>query len=208
VTQLLAAIVVAGLFVGATLEETANFVILAPDGVSLSATAEEYRAAIAREVLGEELPDGIAQAIIHVEIGPEQSGLFWAIGSSDRRYHKIWVKGPTVEDAARALKHEMAHLVLAAKYDTLPAWLDEGIASQYDDAERVAQRERLLRWCVENGRWPDVARVLGMESIGRYDVEAYAVASSLVAWLRESGKDVFTATPNESEWRAWLRRGR
>jgi hypothetical protein len=96
--------------------------------------------------------------------------------------------------------------MLVAKYDTVPAWLDEGIASQYDDAERVAQRERLLRWCVENGRWPDVARVLGMESIGRYDVEAYAVASSLVAWMRESGKDVFTATPNESEWRAWLRR--
>ena len=84
----------------------------------------------------------------------------------------------------------MVHCVLATRYPPprrLPAWLEEGIASQYDDAQRQQIRQRILSWFVTTGQWPRLLPVLTAERVHSDDQEAYTLAVTVTELLLERG---------------------
>ena len=69
----------------------------------------------------------------------------------------------------------------------LPRWIEEGIASRYDDAQRKRTRQEMLRWWVDTGNWPLMQRALHAERLPAIDKEAYCLAGSLVDFLLSRG---------------------
>ena len=86
------------------------------------------------------------------------------------------------------LKHELTHVVLATWMpQRLPPWAEEGAASRYDDASRVAQRRRSLEWFARSGNWPRLIQVLEDDTITADELTSYAVAASLGDFLLQRG---------------------
>jgi hypothetical protein len=174
-----------------------NFTVFTKDTLSSQASqqlaravlakAESYRQQIAVEWFGQALPPGAGRTTIHVSLGDQRDrGLTWVKDDPRRRFHTIYLS--TSEDGVLGgtLRHEIAHTVLATQYphpDPLPAWLDEGIASRYDDADRLAIRQQILDWFVRSGNWPRLETLLTADTIDAADKPTYAAAASLTEFL-------------------------
>lgn len=170
------------------LAQSSNFLVIAPDQPTADyvlSHAEQLRTELATSWFGRALPPSIGATIIHVELKPnENSGLFWPIGPSQRKFHKLWVKAESEQAVAEVLNHELAHVVFAAHLrQPLPAWIDEGAASLLDDEERKSIRRDMLDWFEETGNWPNLRDVMHQETMAANDMAAYTVAASLVEYL-------------------------
>ncbi len=227
-------------------ERNENFVVFTPTQPtgeltarltkSVLAKADQYRKEIALEWLGEELPPSVGQTILNVDFadGPDR-GLTWAKDHVDRKYHSVYLVVPREEAIDALLAHEMVHVVLATRYphpQRLPAWLEEGIASRYDDAQRHNTRQQIEQWFVKTGSAPRLANALTSENIPADDRETYAICASVTDWLltqgdkklllrfgrtaAQSGLDralrecygIQDVTALDSLWRSWLARSR
>ena len=112
------------------------------------------------------------------------------------------------------LAHEMAHVVLATRFphpNRLPAWLEEGIASRYDDEDRQKTRQAQITYFVETGHWPSVDSLFTAANIAAQDKELYTVAASLTEFLlsRNSDKQMlleFGQYGNTAGWDAALQK--
>lgn len=180
-----------------------NFQVLTPDLASAQEShdyasevlrcAEWWRSEIAREWLGQELPPSVGHTIINVTFRADRdAGLTWAKDDPRRRSHVLYLA--TTPDLAlgNTLAHEMAHVVLATRYQAphrLPAWLEEGIASRYDDDARQQVRQNLITWLLETRNWPHVESVLNAANISASDKQAYTVAASVTNFLLERDAD-------------------
>jgi hypothetical protein len=153
--------------------------------------ANYHRQRIALEWLGEELPPSVGQAIINVDYsGGSDRGLTWAKDHPDRKFHSIYLVVPREDLLDSLLAHEIAHVVLATRYPhphRLPSWLEEGIASRYDDADRQNTRQRIEQWFVKTGSAPRLANVLASDNIPADDRETYAVCASVTSLLLTRG---------------------
>jgi hypothetical protein len=156
---------------------------------SLMTRAEAYRKQIAEDWLGRPLPAGIGRATINLRFSEsEDTGLTWAIDHPSRKTHTVYLVTSADKALGTTLAHEMVHVVLATRFPhphRLPAWLEEGIASQYDDENRKRLRADKASWWVETEVWPNVENVLSAHNIQADDREAYAV-SAQVAGVRAS----------------------
>ena len=126
-----------------------NFVVFTESGLSRQVTqdfaqsvlvkAEEYRKQISQEWFGEQLPRGIGRTTINVSFSDDRdAGLTWAVDHPDRKLHTIYLYTTAEQAVGSTLAHEVAHAVLATRFPhphRLPAWVEEGIASQYDNAD-------------------------------------------------------------------------
>src|SRR3990172_1787592 len=177
-----------------------NFTVLTPAVPSQQAAdvyaagllqkAERYRKQVALEWLGEELPPSVGKAIINISYGVSQSALTWAKDRPDRKFHTVYLSGSVGQDFDALLAHEMVHVVLATRYphpNRLAPWLEEGIASRYDDQERKATRDRIARWFVKTGAYPGVIRALEADTISPVDQETYAVCATMTELLLSRG---------------------
>ncbi len=164
-----------------------NFHVIAPTDElarEVLATAERLRDELAQQWLGETLPPGIGRTILHVSVGDESSGLFWAIDHPDRTFHQLWITLRRGEPTENVLGHELTHMVLATRYpQRLALWVEEGIASQADDEERKQIRAQTISWYRRTGNWPHMGGVLRLPSIAAQDQANYAVAASLTEYL-------------------------
>jgi hypothetical protein len=155
------------------------------------AKAEEYRKKIALEWFGEELPPGIGRTTINVRYAPDRdSALTWAVDHPDRKLHTVYLYTKDGNSTASTLAHEIAHVVLATQFPhphRLPAWVEEGIASQYDDAERQRTRRSVMRYFARQEAWPSVESVLLADNIAAENTRSYAVAVSLTEMLLSKG---------------------
>src|SRR5436305_10309583 len=153
--------------------------------------AEEYRKRIAIEWLGEELPPSVGQVMVNVSYSDRRdSGLTWAKDHPDRKFHALFLTTAPEQMPDGLLAHEMAHCVLATRFEhphRLPAWLEEGIASRYDDAQRQATRQRIAQWFVSTGHWPRLASVLSTERVHSDDQQAYTLCASVTDMLVARG---------------------
>lgn len=186
---------------GAGFVHNENFVVLTEATISQQATqdyaqsvlvkAEEYRKQIAIEWFGEELPPGIGRSTINVRYTSDQdSGLTWAADNPERKLHTIYLQTRADSAEISTLAHEMAHVVMATMYphpNRLPAWVEEGIASQYDNAARKKSRNSALRFFAKQENWPQVDGVLTAHNISAEDTRAYTVAVSLTDMLLKAG---------------------
>lgn len=186
--QALAIVLLTACAQGAGFAHNDNFVVLAPDQ-SLAAEvlnkANVFRKQIAEEWLGEELPPGIGEALIHVTLSAtEDNGLAWPIDDPGRKLHKVWLTTSREGAVGSTLYHEIVHLVMATQFpDRLPAWAEEGIASLSDDPQRAQIRERVLGWYSRTGNWPDLAGILQYPAVAHSDKAAYSVAVSVTEYL-------------------------
>ena len=216
-----------------------NFSVLTPNWATQADTdeyaqqllvqAEKYRKEIAQEWLGAELPRGVGRTLINVRFTEARdAGLTWP----DAGRHRTTLYLATTPERAlgTTLKHEMCHVVLATRFPQtkrLPAWIEEGIASRYDDGERSGARRRLIDWWVDTSNWPGIASALHAQRISATDRVSYTVASSVVEVLLARGSkakllefaqaargDLSAALEThyqirglvalESKWKAWV----
>ncbi len=142
------------------------------------------------------------------------AGLTWAKDDPRRHYHTLYLTTSPERALGGTLAHEMAHVVLATRFPhphRLPAWLDEGIASRYDDSDRQELRQQQIAWIIQTRNWPQLDSLLNASSIASRDKQAYAVASSLVNFLLERNSDkqtllAFGQHGNQAGWDAALQK--
>jgi hypothetical protein len=200
-----------------------NFVVSTPDNVSRATDqklaeqvlhrAETFRREIALQWLGAELPNGAGQTSISVVLSPnEDSGLTWAKDHPDRTLHSVYLRTTAENSVGCTLHHEIVHVVLATfapHPNRLPSWLEEGIASRYDDDTRRAAREQMRRTWVSSGQIPRLVELLENPDILSVDESAYASATSLVSFLLTKGNERtllrFAADGQRYGWEASLR---
>ncbi|HJQ81801.1 MAG TPA: hypothetical protein VJ828_17685 [Lacipirellulaceae bacterium] len=187
--------------VGAGVARNANFSVYVPDTSTpgqaqrfaelLLERAEQYRTEIAKEWLGQELPAGAGRSTIYVEFSAaEDLGLTWAKDRPDRHSHTIWLNTSPRLAIGETLKHEVAHAVFATKYPhphRLPSWVEEGIASRYDNEIRKDSRDQRTRSWVRTGRAIRLEQMLGSSDMHSSDEYSYAAATSLVSFLLSRG---------------------
>ena len=155
------------------------------------ARAEVWRERIAREWLGQPLSAGAGRASLNIRLSDRDAAYAWLAAEPADAGHLVWICTTTAK-LDTALAHEIAHVVLATESPELPAFVQEGIAGQYDDGERCALRRAVIEGCVRSGRWPSLIDVLKARSIAPADRRTYAVAVSLTEFLlaydrRENG---------------------
>lgn len=176
------------------IRSSANFVLSAPSKtltVAALKQAEILRKRIAIQWLGQELTPGESFADIHIAltaIDEEDSGRLWLANQATGRPHMMWLTGSREDVLGAGLAHEIAHVVLAARFpDGMPAWVNEGIASSYDDGERVEIRLRIMRRISETSAWPSIDEILTAREIDPSDQTAYTFASSLTEFFLTLG---------------------
>jgi hypothetical protein len=220
-----------------------NFVVYTPDQNSqhdeqryaelVLDRADTFRKEFAARWLGEELPDGAGESVIYVDFSAtEDRGLTWAKDHPDRIFHNIYLTTSPELATGCTLRHEIVHTVLATRYPhphRLPEWVEEGIASRFDDESRRSAREQLLRHWAQTGVVPDIAILLELPDIKSLDESAYAAATSLVSFLLTKGDErtilrfaedgqrngwaialqahygIRTAHDLQAEWQTWLK---
>jgi hypothetical protein len=112
-------------------------------------------------------------------------------------------------DLIGTLRHELVHSLISARYPSLPPWLDEGLASLYEESQMEGNqmvgtwgwRQKLLRemW----GLRPPIPRLIAMgrnefDQVGREIEEqaaTHAEARTLLLYIQEKGRlaDVFNS---------------
>jgi hypothetical protein len=181
----------------------ANFVVYTPHQTSQAEDqafaelvlqrAEEFRQEFARQWLGKPLPNGAGESVIYVAFSrSEDRGLTWAKDHPNRTLHNVYLTTTPENAAGSTLRHEVAHTVLATQYahpNRLPSWVEEGIASRYDDDARRAARDELLHSWARNGTAPRLAHLLEMPDMRSFDESSYAAATSLVSYLLTQGDE-------------------
>lgn len=171
-----------------------NFLVNAPTremGERILAAAELCRDRIAVEWFGDTLADGQESASIHVELRDTDEGGFTLLCDPKRRFsgrHRIWLNTTRDRALGGTLAHEIAHVVLNARFaDGMAAWANEGIASRLDDSRRAAIRQETLKNIVQTGRWPSLQRLLNQPQIKSTDRVGYSVAVSVTEFLLSRG---------------------
>jgi len=184
----------------------ANFMVFSPDNPSqeqgqliaeyVLKRADELRSEIAKNWLGSEIPTGIGRASINVNFNPgEESALTWAKDRADRKLHAVYLRTTPdrVQQAVEEmLPHEVVHVVLATRFphpNRLPVWTEEGIASRYDDAQRMTLRRETVRWWTQTDNWPQLATLFDAKNLHANDANGYAAAASLVEFLLSRGDE-------------------
>jgi len=170
-----------------------NFVVLASNkqlAEQVLQQAEIYREQIGTRWLGEPHPPSIGRATLHIKISPsEDEGTTWIV-SGGRDRHRVWITGTREQVLGGSLAHELTHIVLGTEYPSrLPIWIEEGIASSYDDTQRESIRRTALKHFATTGRWPSVERLLAAASVSRNDQVAYTIAASVTQYLLTLGDE-------------------
>jgi hypothetical protein len=178
-----------------------NFAVFSPDQGSRAEeqqfakrvleNAEAYRQEIAQEWLGEQLANGEGESVIYVKFSPEiDRGRTWAVDCPGREFHNVYLHTTAENATGSTLRHEITHTVLATAFphpQRLPIWVEEGIASRYDDEGRKDAREQQRMAWVRAGRLPKLQMLLELSNLGAFDDEAYTTSTSLVAYLLTRG---------------------
>jgi len=195
---------------------SANFLVFVPAEANTAFAqevldvAEQFRAEIANDWLGEELPPSVGRAVINIAFSEKAESAFtWAKDHPDRKFHNVYITASRHHDFAGVLHHEIAHVVLATRFahpHRLPAWAEEWIASQYDDAERMAIRRNILSWYARTGTFPRLGQVVEGERIAAEDQQGYAVAASLTdLLLARADRQTLLAFARDTQTGGWDR---
>ena len=168
-----------------------TFIVYAPDQAladQVLAKAAEFRKAEAKNLLGVELEAGKGPTIITVALSDrENSGYTWPIDHPDRKFHEMWLTTTRECAAGSILRHEIRHVVLNTRFpDRLPPWIEEGLASRWDNVERQRKRQETVAAFAQCG-WPDIHSITDLQKIHATDKTTYAAATSLVSFLLTLG---------------------
>jgi hypothetical protein len=154
--------------------------------------AAEYRREIAVEWLGADLPPSVGRTYLSVLLtDAEDIGRTWPKNKITGEYNNVHLSTSPDRALGGSLAHEVAHVVMGTRFqgaNRLPAWAEEGIASRYDDPDRIRTRREILQWYADTGNWPSLQDVLDAKQFPPRDRASYAVAESLTEFLLTRGQ--------------------
>lgn len=174
-----------------------NFAVYSPDRLSrtedqkfaetLLQKAEQFRREVAIEWLGSELPAGAGESAIYLEFtSMVDRGRTWAIDYPGREFHNVYLRTSPENATGSTLHHEIVHTVMATAFphpNRLPQWVEEGIASRYDDDIRKDAREQMRRVWVRGQHFPSLTVLIEATNVRSVDEYSYAASTSVVAYL-------------------------
>ena len=112
---------------------------------------------------------------------------------TDRRALYVKKEGPGIvllqktDDFEIDLRHEMTHAIIHASIDSVPIWLDEGLAKYFERPpdERAFRNPYLreIRFASRFGSVPSLQRLENLEHIGEMDVREYRQSWAWVHYL-------------------------
>lgn len=180
---------------------TQNFIVTAADArfaAQVGQAAEAYRASLAREWLGRELPPWQEPCSLVVNIHRDAFGAttFAFDGPrGDRGRPFGWemeVNGSPERILDSVLPHEITHTILASHFQQrLPRWLDEGAASNCEHVSETSKQEHNLIVFLTEGRGIPFNRMFRMMEYPhdqRDMLALYAQGLSVVNFLLLQGE--------------------
>lgn len=102
---------------------------------------------------------------------------------------KIDVRSATDDFLAKAMPHELCHVLLADQFHDVPLWCDEGLALLLDPLEKQQLHERDMQRCVKDGKMMQVEQLLALRQYPSADQWPffYGQSASLVRYLLQRG---------------------
>jgi hypothetical protein len=178
--------------VGAS-HRTTNFTVEAPTAEmarKVAEQAEAYRASIARQWLGQELPAWKTPCPVRVKLTRGEAGGVTSFGFDRGRVsdQTMTVEGRLDRILASALPHEITHTVFAAYFGgPMPRWADEGASLLSEDLRERQRHDKIAAdLLIRRGNFP-LARLFVMEEYPSDLMGFYGQGYSISRFLVEMG---------------------
>jgi hypothetical protein len=173
---------------------TPNFVVEAQTADlarQIGKSAESWRARLAREWLGKELPTWPRPCHVSVRVAPDRVPNGHTRLITDGRkaaVSEISLEGPVARILDSVLPHEMTHAVFATHFRRpLPRWADEGASTVVEHQVQRAQQERQVTQILLSGTALSVGELLLADPEGDQSWAVYVQGYSLTQFLLVQG---------------------
>ncbi len=217
----LAALAPALVFVGATSSQgatfsTQNFVVTTGDpdfARQVAETAERFRAQLARDWLGRELPRWFRPCQVSVMVGQIGAGgaTTFTFAAGQVFGWNMKVQGTPERILDSVIPHEVSHTIFASYFRRpLPRWADEGAASLVEHESERRRQSLLLQQVFNTPRRIPLTTLISMkeypgdmQSVLTLYAEGYSLADYLVQSGGETGKERylrFLQDAHENDW--------
>ena len=222
----LAALVPALVFVGATSSQgatfsTQNFVVTTGDpdfARQVAETAERFRAQLARDWLGRELPRWFRPCQVSVMVGQIGAGgaTTFTFAAGQVFGWNMKVQGTPERILDSVIPHEVSHTIFASYFRRpLPRWADEGAASLVEHESERRRQSLLLQQVFNTPQRIPLTTLISMkeypgdmQSVLTLYAEGYSLADYLVQSGGETGKERylrFLQDAHEHDWNHAIR---
>lgn len=169
---------------------TTNFVVIAPTAElakEIGDTAEKWRAELAMEWIGEEMPPWYKPCPIKAKVGPGVGAGGVTTFVFDRGQVFNWnmsIQGSRERVLDSVLPHEITHTIFACYFrQPLPRWADEGACTTVEHASEIAKQEELLIRFLKSGKGIAFRDMFAMKEYPSDVLPLYAQGHSLTRYL-------------------------
>ena len=186
---------------------TANFVVTTGDANfarQCAQTAEKFRAQLAREWLGHELPRWFRPCQVSVTVGQIGAGgaTTFTFAAGQVFGWDMRVQGTPERILDSVIPHEVSHTVFASYFRRpLPRWADEGAASLVEHESERRRQSLLLQQVFNTPQRIPLTSLISMkeypgdmQSVLTLYAEGYSLADYLVQSGGERGKNAISAS--------------
>jgi hypothetical protein len=222
----LAALVPALALVGATSSQgatfsTQNFVVTTADpdfAKQVAQTAERFRAQLAHDWLGHELPRWFRPCQVSVTVGQIGAGgaTTFTFAAGQVFGWNMKVQGTPERILDSVIPHEVSHTIFASYFRRpLPRWADEGAASLVEHESERRRQSLLLQQVFNTPQRIPLTNLISMkeypgdmQSVLTMYAEGYSLADYLVQSGGETGKERylrFLQDAHEHDWNHAIR---
>jgi len=178
---------------------TTNFIVQAPSRAlaqEIGKSAETWRAKLAVEWLGKEMPAWSKPCPIHAQVSPRLGAGGETSFVFDRGEVFGWtmkVQGSRERVLDSVLPHEITHTIFASHFrQPLPRWADEGACTTVEHPSEIGKQERMLIRFLKTGKGIPFDRLFAMKEYPPEVMPLYSQGHSLATFLIERrGKRAF-----------------
>lgn len=178
---------------------TTNFTVSAPTpelAKEIGDSAEAWRAQLAREWLGKELPPWSKACPIHAQVSPKLGAggaTSFVFDRGEVFGWKMTIQGSRERILDSVLPHEVTHTIFASYFrQPLPRWADEGACTTVEHPSEIAKQERMLIVFLKTGRGIPFGQMFQMKEYPPDVMPLYSQGHSLAQWLIEArGRTAF-----------------
>jgi hypothetical protein len=173
---------------------TQNFIVSTPDPVfarQVAEAAEQYRADLAHEWLGQELPPWPQPCPITVQAAPNLGAGGATSFTFDRGYPSEWtmsIQGSRERILDSVLPHEVTHTVFATHFGRpVPRWADEGACTTVEHPSERAKQHQFLQQFLTTGRGIPFNKMFRMTEYPHDIMPLYSQGHSVAQFLIAQG---------------------
>lgn len=211
-----AVLVLSGVAASAATHKTANFIVTAPTDEAarqVGEAAEFYRCELAKEWLGETLPNWYRPCPIKVKVGQIGAGgaTTFTFEGGEVFGWNMTVQGSMERILDSVIPHEVSHTIFASYFRRpLPRWADEGAATLVEHESERMRQNKLLGQVIRTNRRIPLAELLeiteypeDMQQVLTLYAEGYSLADFLVQQRGEQGRAVYLRFLNDAHEQNW-----